>query len=1614
MGLHFKSFFIGLCGWLLGWQLAAPMAMVAAPVTSRVVAVPFDSEYLVDSFGLDEGFPGNSCTGIGQTPDGYLWFSSFSGLARFNGLEFTFFTAENQPAIPDTRMVNCYTDRNGRLLVGTIQGLAMKLTNGWTNFPESTTWGNRELIRNFAEGLRGELFLSTSRGRIFQALANHLTELTSVPGHGGSYCAVDTNGQAMVVRGGFVGSWDGHAWQPFMQVENVVQRAVGVGQARLGGVWLVLTNQVVLIQNGQVTKTINLDHTVDGFWQLLEDRNGNLWLPSIEKGLLRIAVDGTVRRFGKADGLPNDNGTRAVFEDAAGSLWVGSGVGGVTRFRPARFHALGAAVGLPDVAITSMTTLNDGAVLVGTYGGGLAMLAGNQVTAVRNLPSRFVQSVLRSKAGEVLVGTLNDGLFSLKEGRVHSLNRDNPKLPTSVTALFEDSQAKVWIGSLNSVGYFEANQYHPLERPTNWQTEAVFFAERKNNANIIANQRNLYQVIKTNQSLALKTWLSLPESTRITGLLVDAQDRLWIGTAKSGLYVLAKERLAKVSAESGLPGNNINGLIESTNGQLWFGCGRNLVQADEEQLWQAASQTNRIAKLQIYNHRDGVGAIDFPDGFQPTSYQAESGRLWFALLRGAAAIDPPMLRLQTNPAPVVIESLSYLPAGSNQPVQIDLSARTTPVVLPPGSRQIQITTALLDFDAPEKNTYRFRLEESPENWHGNSSLNYVSFYDLSAGDHELFVQGTGGSGIASEVRSVKFRVEDYFWRQTWFWLLSSAMLVTITGLLTHWSYEQRLRLAKENLRREQEMAEIQARLASVLENTSDFVAFTDQAGNLRYLNQAGRSLLALPTASAVSSLRAQNLFSDWHQNVALLKANPATEVWSGEATLTGANNRSIPVSQVIISHRLPDGSLDFCSTIVRDVSQTKRNENIREALRSLSAALTAPLLPAKLGHTIAQECFKVFRHDAFFFFVITPAGEVQRGGYWEDTPLGASSPETTRLELKELSPALRCVLTGSELLVNRTPEQMANQQLSLTRFGHTDRVSASMMFAPVVWEGATVGVLSLQSYTPHRFDEDDLKLLRSFGNQCGPVIARLFAEEKLRQNEERLRLAMEAAKIGSWEVTLPTRELIATAQAEAIYGYPAGTMSGDLARLTERIPENEAAMVLEQFNWLFTGDAEDIECIHRLRWPDGTEKWLEIKGRLYRSADGEDSRAIGITADITERRQAELAKEQLENHLRQTHKLDALGTLAGGIAHDFNNILTGIIGYNDFARAELPPQHPALANLAEVSRGAARAKELVAQILTFGQRREQQRAPIALWPIVSEAMKLLRSSLPANITIHSQSANAETLGGIFGDATQIHQVIMNLGTNAAYAMRETGGTLTVREDLLEFAQATTVGDRSYGAGRYLQLTITDTGTGMPPDVKERIFEPFFSTKAPGEGTGLGLSVVHGILKSHEAEIQVTSELGQGTTFQITFPAVLAAKTATDQTALPPMTGSGQHILVIDDEERIVWLATRILQRHGYRVTSFQDPLTAVEAFREAPASFDLILTDLTMPTMSGVALAREIRKLRLDIPIILSTGFAGQSNRQEFNSVGIHTLLDKPYDVEALAQTVGAALLPKV
>jgi signal transduction histidine kinase len=389
-----------------------------------------------------------------------------------------------------------------------------------------------------------------------------------------------------------------------------------------------------------------------------------------------------------------------------------------------------------------------------------------------------------------------------------------------------------------------------------------------------------------------------------------------------------------------------------------------------------------------------------------------------------------------------------------------------------------------------------------------------------------------------------------------------------------------------------------------------------------------------------------------------------------------------------------------------------------------------------------------------------------------------------------------------------------------------------------------------------------------------------------------------------------------------------------------------------------------------------------------------------LVKEIAERKQAEETRRQLEEQLRQAQKMKAIGTLAGGIAHDFNNILTVIIPCTHLALEDAGDNPSVRENLQQVLLAADRARHLVQQILAFSRQQKQERGVIDLEPIVKESHKLLRSALPSTIQIvyHAEPG----LPPVLADPTQILQVVMNLCSNAEHALRGRQGCIEIKLDSVAIDEAYAQRHPDLRPGRYTRLSVHDNGTGMTEDIQKRIFDPFFTTKAPGEGTGLGLSVVHGIVKDHEGAILVHSQPGEGTTFEVHLPAQMADTVPEIALTTSGPRGRGEHILLVDDEAPVTRALSKTLEQAGYHVTAHTQPQTALEEFRFAPQTFDLVITDLTMPGLTGLQFSQQVQRIRPDLPIMLVTGFGGEWEQQNLESLGIRKVVIKPFHPQAI------------
>ncbi len=476
--------------------------------------------------------------------------------------------------------------------------------------------------------------------------------------------------------------------------------------------------------------------------------------------------------------------------------------------------------------------------------------------------------------------------------------------------------------------------------------------------------------------------------------------------------------------------------------------------------------------------------------------------------------------------------------------------------------------------------------------------------------------------------------------------------------------------------------------------------------------------------------------------------------------------------------------------------------------------------------------------------------------------------------------------------------------------------------------------------------------------------------------------------------------------AEILFGYTATAVAG--RKFEALLAEEYHPQFRQHLNLLSAGSlrlGRNIPLSGRRVEGDG----FPMEASLSQSVVEGRTIITVIIRDLTEKTRNETTRAQLEARLRQAQKMEAIGTLAGGIAHDFNNILGAVMLNIELARGEVPPEHPAQEYLAALRGSSLRARDLVRQILAFSRQQEQQRQLLRLERAVEEAIKLVRAALPATIEINLHLASDGP--AILADATQVHQVLTNLSANAGHAMRHSGGRLDIHQQTIDVDARMAATSPDLQVGRYVELIVSDTGEGISAGLIDRIFDPFFTTKGPGEGTGLGLAVVHGIMKDHDGAVLVESTPGKGTVFRLYVPAVEQGEEVPAAVAPVPIPrGSGERVLIVDDESALLRVNQRTLERLGYKVTAHTSPAAALDAFRMNPTEFDLVITDLAMPGMTGMEFSRELLRVRPDCPVVLTTGYTTTLDPKNVKSLGLAGLLFKPATAAAIGEMVRDAL----
>lgn len=547
----------------------------------------------------------------------------------------------------------------------------------------------------------------------------------------------------------------------------------------------------------------------------------------------------------------------------------------------------------------------------------------------------------------------------------------------------------------------------------------------------------------------------------------------------------------------------------------------------------------------------------------------------------------------------------------------------------------------------------------------------------------------------------------------------------------------------------------------------------------------------------------------------------------------------------------------------------------------------------------------------------------------------------------------------------------------------------SVIAFTLIRNGKTRAILSVNHNEPRQWTKHEVTLVQETAERCWAAIEQRAAEKRLEESVAQLRIAGRVAKVGGWSVDLQARRVLWSEQLYVMHEMPVGSPPSMKDALASCAPEFREMADATMNACIRDGTPFDTEL--QIITKKNRRVWIRAIGTPERNAAGKVIAIHGALQDIDER-------HRLEDQLRQAQKMEAIGRLAGGVAHDFNNLLSVILSYSAYMIGGLPNDNPLRVDLEQIRDAGKRASELTRQLLTFSSQQPMLPQRLDLGAVVGGLEKMLRRLLGKNVIL--DVIRPASLDPIFADQGQLEQVIMNLIMNARDAVASNGRiSIELSNVILD-------------AGPHVALIVKDNGHGMDDATRVRIFEPFFTTKEKGKGTGLGLATVYGIVTQSGGHIRVESELGAGTTFKIFLPRTSAPPAAASEPrrSLSPRDDEGathrEHILHVDDEETLVILTSRILQRLGYRVTSFTDSAEAARAFEEKPEQFDAVVTDIDMPSLSGFELVRRLRKTRCDVPFVITSGAFRAEDLRTAESLDLHALVVKPNTVDELGRVL--------
>jgi PAS domain S-box-containing protein len=887
-----------------------------------------NSEYLIENWLAKEGLPENSALAVAQTPDGYLWVGSAGGLFRFNGIDFTRASQISDVTRLNGVVTSLHSDRSGRLWAGTDAGLALYDQGVWRRIQ-----GTNVSLRTVAQDASGHMFIGGFEGQLWTVRNDTLEPLQPPDGlqPSGVFCLVDRqDGTIWLANRGFIGHLTAQGWTRLGPSAGTLSHSLVATSARGGGIWVYHKNELELYHaDGKVT-TFRAPE-VDQPRELLEDSFGGIWIASNSRGLTRFKPGGRAISITSANGLAH-NSIWCILEDKELNIWAGGSIAGLNRLKARQFVTIGMADGLPDNIVRSITESSPGQILVGTHGGGSARIQDGKVVWVRppmaDRRSLYSWSLLRDKSGRLWTGTYRSGLLVEENGIERSFPLPSD-LGLTIHSLMEDSRGRIWVGAFSGLGFIQGEAV--LACPTNSMIAGrciTCIAEDPRSGAIYAGSYNRGVFRLENGDFTRMTNLSGIPGMRISSLTMDRDGSLWVGIFDHGLACLHDGIVTLVGRPQGLPADTVGSILDDRLGWYWLGSNQGILRVSHDELYRVVKGLAKRASFNVFNGNDGLESDYCVEGYQPNATRDASGHLWFGTGKGVVEVDPARLRLNTNPPPVLVERIGYTESsGTNR---LLFPSSTNKVAIPAGSVELQFSFNVLSYTAPEKVRLAYRLEGAGGRWVDIGDRRELHFRTLAPRTYRLHVKAANNDGVWSETEAaLAFRVLPFVWQTIWFRILGVVFIAIVGGVtawrLTNYRFKQRI----EQLQQQRAFEQERARLATIMEATSDLVAFADGQGVVLHINPAGKKLLGLGADDDLRGLRLAQLQPRWAADRVANEGIPAAQqqgTWESETALLHRDGHEIPVSQVVVAHKDREGRTSFFSTIARDITEHKKAE----------------------------------------------------------------------------------------------------------------------------------------------------------------------------------------------------------------------------------------------------------------------------------------------------------------------------------------------------------------------------------------------------------------------------------------------------------------------------------------------------------------------------------------------------------------------------------------------------------------------------------------------------------------------------------------------------------------